>query len=229
MHGFLVLVDTARRLPVRFGLVAPTAEEPATAPMQAIGQQNKAAAKSSVIPLPAPPRRTSRFGVAPPAAAEAKRASKFAPTRPVNTNDALFAAKSRPAARIRIPAALVASVVIGAAIIAVASYFWAYPEKLRSLGSLVAPPSPHTSIPEIAGFFPPPLDVDVVRHASEGTVLVAGDVDPYIPEGIADAYARPLKIATTLIPGGGHLNVDSGYGPWPAVLGWCNRDNLAFF
>ena len=95
--------------------------------------------------------------------------------------------------------------------------------------ALVAPPSPHTSIPEIAGFFPPPLDVDVVRHASEGTVLVAGDVDPYIPEGIADAYARPLKIATTVIPGGGHLNVDSGYGPWPAVLDWCNRDNLAFY
>ena len=95
--------------------------------------------------------------------------------------------------------------------------------------ALVAPPSPHTSIPEIAGFFPPPLDIGVVRHASEGTVLVAGDVDPYLPEGIADAYARPLKIATTVIPGGGHLNVDSGYGPWPAVLDWCNRDNLAFY
>jgi len=95
--------------------------------------------------------------------------------------------------------------------------------------ALVSPPSPHTGIAEIAGFFPPPLDVDVVRHAAEGTVLVAGDSDPYLPEGIADAYARPLKIATTVIADGGHLNVDSGYGPWPAVLDWCNRDNLAFF
>lgn len=95
--------------------------------------------------------------------------------------------------------------------------------------ALVAPPSPRTATAEIANFFPPPLDVDAVRHAGEGTVLVAGDEDPYIPEGIADAYARPLKIATTVIEGGGHLNVESGFGPWPAVLDWCNRDHLAFY
>jgi hypothetical protein len=94
---------------------------------------------------------------------------------------------------------------------------------------LVAPPSPHTDLPEIAAFFPPPLDVDALRHAADGTVLVAGDNDPYLPEGIAAAYGRPLKIATTVVPNGGHLNPDAGYGAWPAVLEWCNRDNLAFF
>ncbi|HEY7011046.1 MAG TPA: alpha/beta hydrolase [Jatrophihabitantaceae bacterium] len=94
---------------------------------------------------------------------------------------------------------------------------------------LVAPPSPHTDIPEIAAFFPPPLDIDALRHAADGTVLVAGDDDPYLPEGIADAYGRPLKIATTVVPNGGHLNPEAGYGAWPAVLDWCNRDNLAFF
>ena len=95
--------------------------------------------------------------------------------------------------------------------------------------ALIAPPSPHTAIAEIASFFPPPLDVDVVRHSAGGTVLVAGDDDPYTPEGINTAYAVPLKIATTVLPGGGHVNVASGYGPWPAVLDWCNRDNLAFY
>lgn len=95
--------------------------------------------------------------------------------------------------------------------------------------ALIAPPSPRTAIAEMAGFFPPPLDVDAVRRSAEGTVLVAGDDDPHIPEGIFDAYARPLKIATTVVEGGGHLNVDSGYGPWPAVLAWCNRDHLAFY
>jgi predicted alpha/beta hydrolase family esterase len=95
--------------------------------------------------------------------------------------------------------------------------------------ALVAPPSPHTAIPEIAAFFPPPLDIDAVRHGADGTVLVAGDADPYTPEGIAAAYGIPLKIATTVIAGGAHLNVESGYGEWPAVLDWCNRDNLAFF
>lgn len=94
---------------------------------------------------------------------------------------------------------------------------------------LVSPPSPHTTIPEIAAFFPPPMDVDTVRRAADGTVLVAGDGDPYLPEGIADAYGRPLKMATTIVANGGHLNAETGYGPWPAVLDWCNRDNLAFY
>jgi predicted alpha/beta hydrolase family esterase len=94
---------------------------------------------------------------------------------------------------------------------------------------LVAPPSPRTAIPEIAAFFPPPMDIDTVRHGADGTALVAGDDDPYLPEGIADAYSRPLKIATTVIENGGHLNIAAGYGEWPAVLSWCNRDNLAFF
>jgi uncharacterized protein len=95
--------------------------------------------------------------------------------------------------------------------------------------ALVAPPSPTTAIPEIASFFPPPLDVEAVRRAADGTVLIAGEDDPYLPEGVGTAYALPLRIATTVVPGGGHLNVDSGYGEWPAMLAWCNRDHLAFF
>ncbi|MDQ0393553.1 hypothetical protein [Labrys monachus] len=127
-----------------------------SATAQPLGTQPKANARISVVPLPAPARRTSRFGVAPPAAAEAKRASKFAPTRPVNTNDALFAAKARSTGRVRIPAALLASLVIGAAIIAVLGYFWGYPEKLRSLGMLVAPPAPPSSGTNVVAAKPAP-------------------------------------------------------------------------
>jgi len=94
--------------------------------------------------------------------------------------------------------------------------------------ALVAPPSPQTTVPELAPFFPVPLDIDVVRHAADGTVLVGGTDDPYTPEGIAVAYGRPLKMPTTIIAGGGHLNPEAGYGEWPAVLDWCGRDNLAF-
>lgn len=94
---------------------------------------------------------------------------------------------------------------------------------------LVAPPSPHSAFPETAEFFPPPMDIDTVRRGADGTVLVAGDNDPYLPEGIADAYGRPLKMATTVIENGGHLNIEAGYGEWPAVLDWCGRDNLAFY
>ena len=95
--------------------------------------------------------------------------------------------------------------------------------------ALVAPISPGTTTAELASFFPVPLQVDAVRQAADGTVLVGGDDDPYTPEGIAAAYGLPLKMPTTIIEGGGHLNVTAGYGPWPAMLAWCNRDNLAFF
>ena len=93
---------------------------------------------------------------------------------------------------------------------------------------LVAPPSPRTPIPELAPFLPVPLDVDLVRHAADGTVLVCSDNDPYCPEGAAIAYGRPLKMATTVLPGLRHINVEAGFGPWPAMLDWCGRDNLAF-
>ncbi len=94
--------------------------------------------------------------------------------------------------------------------------------------ALVAPPSPRTDVPELAPFLPVPFEVDLVRHASDGTVLVCSDDDPYCPEGAAAAYGRPLKMPVTVVPGGGHLNVEAGFGPWPAMLDWCGRDNLAF-
>ncbi|MBV9593345.1 MAG: alpha/beta hydrolase [Actinobacteria bacterium] len=95
--------------------------------------------------------------------------------------------------------------------------------------ALVAPVSPSLSIAEITEFLPAPLDIDAVRRAADGTVLVAGDDDlAYCPEGAAEAYGRPLKMPTTVVPGGGHLNVAAGFGPWPAMLDWCGRDNLAF-
>ena len=94
---------------------------------------------------------------------------------------------------------------------------------------LAAPPSPHLDDVQIAEFLPPPMDVETVRRGADGTVLVAGSDDPALPEGIADAYGRPLKMATTIVENGGHLNTESGFGAWPAVLDWCNRDNLAFY
>jgi serine hydrolase len=93
---------------------------------------------------------------------------------------------------------------------------------------LVAPPSPRTPVPELAPFLPVPLSVDLVRHAADGTVLVCSDDDPYCPEGAAVAYGRVLKMATTVLPGTRHINVEAGFGPWPAMLDWCGRDNLAF-
>jgi hypothetical protein len=45
---------------------------------------------------------------------------------------------------------------------------------------------------------------------------------------VARVYGAPLKMAATVIPGAGSLSAADGHGPWPAVLDWCGRNNLAF-
>ncbi len=94
--------------------------------------------------------------------------------------------------------------------------------------ALVAPPSPTLAPAGLAEFYPIPLDIDTVRRAADGTVLVGSDNDPQCPGGVATEYGAPLKMATTVLPGAGALTAADGYAEWPAVLDWCGRDNLAF-
>jgi predicted alpha/beta hydrolase family esterase len=91
---------------------------------------------------------------------------------------------------------------------------------------LNAPPGP---LGELPTFFPVPLERDGVAAAARATRIVCSDDDPYCPEGAARAYAKPLGLACDVLPGQGHLNVDAGYGPWPAMLDWClgRRPDLA--
>jgi predicted alpha/beta hydrolase family esterase len=86
--------------------------------------------------------------------------------------------------------------------------------------ALVAPPSAAAGVPEILSFFPiTATAADVARAAGE-TRLVCSDNDRYCPEGAAELYGEPLALQIDLHPGGGHLNVDSGFGPWPAMEAW---------
>ncbi|MGY1602079.1 RBBP9/YdeN family alpha/beta hydrolase [Geodermatophilus sp. SYSU D00815] len=89
---------------------------------------------------------------------------------------------------------------------------------------LVAPPAPGLirTLPAVAAFVPgamgtTPLPEDVVRRVR----LVASDDDPYCPGGAEAVYARPFGLDVDLVPGAGHLEPASGYGPWPSVLEWC--------
>ncbi|MFE0523140.1 MULTISPECIES: alpha/beta hydrolase [unclassified Streptomyces] len=84
---------------------------------------------------------------------------------------------------------------------------------------LVAPPSASVLLrhPEVAAFAPPALDLTLPAP----TRLVAGDDDPYCPEGARALYGDPLGIPTDVLPGAAHLDLDAGYGDWPAVLHWC--------
>ncbi|MER6953883.1 alpha/beta hydrolase [Streptomyces sp. NPDC000618] len=86
---------------------------------------------------------------------------------------------------------------------------------------LVAPPSGSVlaRYPEVEGFAPPE-DLDGLK-LPHPTRLVAGDDDPYLPEGAQTAYGDPLGLRAELLPGAAHLDLDAGYGPWPTVLEWC--------
>jgi predicted alpha/beta hydrolase family esterase len=85
---------------------------------------------------------------------------------------------------------------------------------------LVAPPGQRWESPEVHGFTPTPLDPAGIRRAARRTQLVVGDNDEACPLDEAVEMAARLKIDLDVIPGGGHLNTDAGYGPWPSVLEW---------
>jgi predicted alpha/beta hydrolase family esterase len=87
---------------------------------------------------------------------------------------------------------------------------------------LVAPPSASVLArhPEVAAFALPPLGTLGLTLPTP-TRLVAGDDDPYCPEGVQAAYGHPLGLTAEVLPGAAHLDVDAGYGSWPSVLEWC--------
>jgi predicted alpha/beta hydrolase family esterase len=81
---------------------------------------------------------------------------------------------------------------------------------------LVAPPSEASGVAEIESFFPVPLPT-----LARGARLVCSNDDPYCPEGAATVYGEPLGIPTDVLPGAGHINPETNYGPWPEVEAWC--------
>jgi uncharacterized protein len=86
---------------------------------------------------------------------------------------------------------------------------------------LVAPPHPEPMMEELASFFPVPLEPRLAREAR----VVVSDADPYCPRGGIERYAEPLGAPVNVLAGAGHINPESGYGPWPAVEAWCYGEN----
>ena len=86
---------------------------------------------------------------------------------------------------------------------------------------LVAPPCPVQPIPGVSNLYPTPLDAEAA-HRSAGEIRVVGtDKDPYCPAGHERSFARPLELEIDILEGAGHINPESGFGPWPAVEAWC--------
>jgi uncharacterized protein len=87
---------------------------------------------------------------------------------------------------------------------------------------LVAPPCTDEVEP-VVRFRPDGVDASHVRAAARATRMLCSDADPYCPAGPAATFGDPLELDYELIPGGGHLNTDAGYGPWPEVEEWALR------
>ncbi|MCW3041188.1 MAG: hypothetical protein JWM31_3093 [Solirubrobacterales bacterium] len=87
---------------------------------------------------------------------------------------------------------------------------------------LVAPPCPGADVPELAPFYPTRAQREDVAGAARGqTLLVCSDNDPYCPgTGPAEHWGAPLALELDVLPGAGHLNIEAGYGPWPAMADW---------
>ena len=60
-----------------------------------------------------------------------------------------------------------------------------------------------------------------VAAAAAETRLVCAPDDPYCPEDAAAVYGAPLGLEVDVLAGGGHVNPEAGYGPWPEVEAWC--------
>ncbi len=82
---------------------------------------------------------------------------------------------------------------------------------------LVAPPGLSETSRSFPKLPPGPIDARVLSRAAASTALVLGDGDPWRAE--ATDYADS-GLPIVRVREGRHLNVEAGYGPWPALLEW---------
>ena len=86
---------------------------------------------------------------------------------------------------------------------------------------LVCPPGVSALPHALSAFFPGPRSARALPSTSRTRpVLVCTDADPWCAEGAAATYGGALDVDVHLVPGGGHLALEDGYGPWPAVERW---------
>jgi len=88
---------------------------------------------------------------------------------------------------------------------------------------LVSPPRLDCRIDTIKSFFP----VKVPTHLfAENATLIVSTNDPYLTLEEAWKLQERLAIPMKTIEKGGHINADSGYGPWPWILEFLKTDGV---
>jgi uncharacterized protein len=83
---------------------------------------------------------------------------------------------------------------------------------------LVAPPCT-SEVEQVVRFKPDGVTAADVERAAGETLMLWGEPDPYCPDTAPVAFDGLFRNAQSF-PGGGHLNTDAGYGPWPLVEEW---------
>jgi uncharacterized protein len=91
---------------------------------------------------------------------------------------------------------------------------------------LLVAPACTDEVEPVVRFQPHGVTIDDVRRAAGQTLMFWGDPDPYCPETAPVAFDGLFE-RSKRFPGGGHLNTDSGYGPWPDVEAWALRSQLS--
>ena len=85
--------------------------------------------------------------------------------------------------------------------------------------ALVAIPSPAVLASTIvADFIAHPAVIGPIVGVEQR--VFEGEDDPYSPGGVRAAYEISPDIPVELVPGGGHLIPDTGFGEWPRMLTW---------
>jgi predicted alpha/beta hydrolase family esterase len=88
---------------------------------------------------------------------------------------------------------------------------------------LVSPPRPDCDIETIKSFFPVELPENL--FAESATLVVSTD-DPYLTPEEAWKMQEALGIPMKTIKKGGHINAESGFGPWPWMLEFLKTDEM---
>ncbi|MDP3832826.1 MAG: alpha/beta hydrolase [Hydrogenophaga sp.] len=83
----------------------------------------------------------------------------------------------------------------------------------RIQGALLVAPADPERRGVLADFAPVPY-----QRLPYRSILVASSNDPYCPVRTAGAYARAWGSEFVRLNDAGHINVDSGHGPWPLGL-----------
>ncbi len=80
---------------------------------------------------------------------------------------------------------------------------------------LVAPPRDLSDFDEVKSFFPVQTPTDLY---TQQCMMVCSDDDPYMSLEESQVLAKQLGCELKVLNESGHINSDSGFGPWPWAL-----------